>query len=64
METQATDESYSLIVTGKGAAVQCTSYVGCAWGASTLLQLLCVSGVVSVQVAVPAVTVTDKPDVP
>ena len=58
------DESYSLSVSGKGAEVRCRSYTGCAWAVTTLLQLLCVSGVATQTIALPAVNISDAPDAP
>ena len=64
MPMELGDESYSLLVSGKGAQISCESYTGCAWGVSTLLQLLCVSGVPFQTIALPAVKISDAPDAP
>eukprot|EP00040_Diaphanoeca_grandis_P023778 m.129835 g.129835 ORF g.129835 m.129835 type:complete len:646 (-) comp29435_c0_seq1:68-2005(-) len=58
------DEWYSLIVDGNGVVVTCYNYTGCAWAVSTILQAVCVSGVPQQQVALPAMNVSDSPDVP
>jgi len=57
-------EWYTLVVDGHGAAITCANYTGCAWGVSTLLQTLCVSGVVRQEIALPAMAIEDRPDVP
>eukprot|EP01047_Picozoa_sp_COSAG01_P026435 COSAG01_NODE_1704_length_9434_cov_159.120193_2_plen_683_part_00 len=57
-------EHYSVTVDGRGAAVSCYSYTGCAWGATTLLQSLCVSGVALQVAAFPAFNISDFPDIP
>ena len=58
------DESYHLVVSGKGVEIRCVSYTGCAWAVTTLLQLLCVSGVPTQTIALPAVNISDAPDAP
>ena len=57
-------ENYTLTVDGRGVRVLCDAYTGCAWGVSTLLQSLCVSGVDVQILAVPCMNVTDGPDAP
>jgi N-acetyl-beta-hexosaminidase len=63
-ELDASAEHYTLKVDGDGAAVTCESYRGCAWGVSTMMQSLCVSGVSKQQAALPAMVVEDQPDAP
>lgn len=64
LDGSASTEWYSLVVDGHGVAITCASYTGCAWGATTLLQTLCVEGVDIQELAVPAMEVHDHPDVP
>jgi hypothetical protein len=54
-------EHYTITVDGKGALVSCHGYTGCAWGATSLLQALCVSGVPHQIAAFPAFNLTDGP---
>lgn len=54
-------EQYTITVDGTGAVVACYGYTGCAWGATSLLQALCVSGVPHQLAAFPAFNLTDGP---
>jgi hypothetical protein len=57
-------EKYSITIDGRGAAVSCYAYTGCAWGVTSLLQTLCVSGVPVQTAAFPTYNLTDSPDIP
>ena len=54
-------EKYTITIDGRGVAVGCYAYTGCAWGVTTLLQTLCVSGVPFQTAAFPTYNVTDGP---
>eukprot|EP00037_Helgoeca_nana_P029565 m.354168 g.354168 ORF g.354168 m.354168 type:complete len:387 (+) comp28001_c0_seq13:120-1280(+) len=57
-------EKYSVTIDGRGAAILCHTYTGCAWGVTTLLQTMCISGVAYQTAAFPSYNLTDWPDVP
>lgn len=57
-------EKYSVTIDGRGAAISCHTYTGCAWGVTTLLQTMCISGVAYQTAAFPSYNLTDWPDVP
>jgi hypothetical protein len=57
-------EKYFITIDGRGAAVTCYAYTGCAWGVTSLLQTLCVSGVPVQTAAFPTFNLTDSPDIP
>jgi hypothetical protein len=57
-------EKYAITVDGRGAAVSCYTYTGCAWGVTSLLQSMCISGVPFQTAAFPSFNLTDWPDIP